>query len=110
MECAIFCCFYLYNATKSLLSTPIWITIKQKKHMMQAVLLYGVPALCAVVCYVNSLYGELVYDDVPAIVDNRDVTAQTDVWTLLRDDYWGKPMWDNSSHKSYRPLTVATFR
>ena len=81
-----------------------------RHHVMHALLLYGVPAVCAVACYVNSLYGELVYDDVPAIVGNRDVTAQTDLWTLLGDDYWGKPMRDNSSHKSYRPLTVATFR
>ena len=29
---------------------------------------------------------------------------------LLRNDFWGTPMHIEGSHKSYRPLTVATFR
>ena len=32
-------------------------------------------------------------------------------WTnLLLNDFWGTPMHIEGSHKSYRPLTVATFR
>ena len=29
---------------------------------------------------------------------------------LLQNDFWGTPMHVEGSHKSYRPLTVATFR
>ncbi|KAK7077502.1 Transmembrane, partial [Halocaridina rubra] len=29
---------------------------------------------------------------------------------VFLNDYWGKPMTDPLSHKSYRPLTILTFR
>ena len=77
----------------------------------EQLVLYGLPAACALLCYVNSLHGELVYDDIPAVRDNRDVRAETSsLWTLATDDYWGRAMSDNTSHKSYRPVTVVTFR
>eukprot|EP01047_Picozoa_sp_COSAG01_P091823 COSAG01_NODE_23334_length_819_cov_0.929167_1_plen_195_part_10 len=31
-------------------------------------------------------------------------------WQLLSDDFWGEPMASPNSHKSYRPLTVLSFR
>lgn len=78
---------------------------------MNRLLLYGLPCLTAVLCYVNSLHGDLVLDDIPAIRDNADIRPDvTSGWRLLGDDYWGKSMQDNTSHKSYRPLTVLTFR
>ncbi|XP_014210531.1 transmembrane and TPR repeat-containing protein 1-like isoform X2 [Copidosoma floridanum] len=60
--------------------------------------------------YLNSLHGDFVHDDVPAILRNRDVLAQSPLGQLLRDDFWGTPMHDPNSHKSYRPLTTLTFR
>lgn len=71
---------------------------------------YLLPALAAVVCYGNSLWGDFVHDDVMAIRHNQDVRPDTPLRHLLVDDFWGKPMWDNTSHKSYRPLTVLSFR
>lgn len=87
----------------------------------------------AVACYGNGLTGDFVFDDTVAIVANPDVSvrgarvhrvakwwraptitsqanASTQWWAMLQHDYWGTPISSNSSHKSYRPLTVATFR
>lgn len=65
----------------------------------------------AVGCYLNSLTGDLVHDDIMAIRTNRDVAKlSTPFMDIFRNDFWGKPMSDNSSHKSYRPLTILTFR
>uniref|UniRef100_A0A3B3XZH9 Uncharacterized protein n=1 Tax=Poecilia mexicana TaxID=48701 RepID=A0A3B3XZH9_9TELE len=59
--------------------------------------------LCSL-CYSNSLYGELVHDDVWAIVNNPDVRPGSSLRNIFRNDFWGKRMADNTSHKSYRPL------
>ena len=33
-----------------------------------------------------------------------------DFYEFLRNDFWGIPMHKEQSHKSYRPLTVLTYR
>uniref|UniRef100_A0A3P9IBC1 dolichyl-phosphate-mannose--protein mannosyltransferase n=1 Tax=Oryzias latipes TaxID=8090 RepID=A0A3P9IBC1_ORYLA len=66
-------------------------------------------AACAL-CYGNSLHGELVHDDVWAIVNNPDVRAGSSLRSIFSNDFWGKKMADNTSHKSYRPLCVLTFK
>uniref|UniRef100_A0A672IKJ1 dolichyl-phosphate-mannose--protein mannosyltransferase n=1 Tax=Salarias fasciatus TaxID=181472 RepID=A0A672IKJ1_SALFA len=66
-------------------------------------------ALCAL-CYGNSVHGELVHDDVWAIVNNPDVRAGSGLRSIFSNDFWGKRMADNSSHKSYRPLCILTFK
>lgn len=66
-------------------------------------------SLCAL-CYSNSIHGELVHDDVWAIVNNPDVRADSSLRKIFSDDFWGKPMSDNTSHKSYRPLCILTFK
>ncbi|XP_005500376.2 protein O-mannosyl-transferase TMTC1 [Columba livia] len=65
--------------------------------------------LCAL-CYGNSLRGEFVHDDVWAIVNNPDVRAAAPVAAAFSNDFWGKRMAENTSHKSYRPLCVLTFK
>ncbi|KAK7878893.1 hypothetical protein WMY93_030827 [Mugilogobius chulae] len=77
----------------------------------------GEEALCCavlcvlcVLCYGNSLHGELVHDDVWAIVNNPDVRSSSSLRDVFSDDFWGKRMKDNTSHKSYRPLCVLSFR
>lgn len=68
-------------------------------------------ALLALGCYANSLDGEFVHDDMVAVVGNPDVTGDAaSVFLLWSNDFWGRPMADPQSHKSYRPLTVLTFR
>ncbi|XP_053362470.1 protein O-mannosyl-transferase TMTC3 [Clarias gariepinus] len=61
-------------------------------------------------CYWNSLLCGFVFDDVSAILDNKDLRPSTAIQNLFRNDFWGTPMSEERSHKSYRPLTVLTFR
>ncbi|XP_061917327.1 protein O-mannosyl-transferase TMTC3 [Entelurus aequoreus] len=61
-------------------------------------------------CYWNSLSCGFVFDDVSAILDNKDLRPSTPVRNLFLNDFWGTPMAEERSHKSYRPLTVLTFR
>ncbi|KAJ8269046.1 hypothetical protein COCON_G00116530 [Conger conger] len=61
-------------------------------------------------CYWNSLSCGFVFDDVSAILDNKDLRPSTPLQNLFLNDFWGTPMSEERSHKSYRPLTVLTFR
>uniref|UniRef100_A0AAV2JXQ7 dolichyl-phosphate-mannose--protein mannosyltransferase n=1 Tax=Knipowitschia caucasica TaxID=637954 RepID=A0AAV2JXQ7_KNICA len=54
--------------------------------------------------------GEFVFDDSEAIVNNKDLRPTTPLGNLWRNDFWGSNLSSNSSHKSYRPFTVLTFR
>uniref|UniRef100_A0A670YK17 dolichyl-phosphate-mannose--protein mannosyltransferase n=1 Tax=Pseudonaja textilis TaxID=8673 RepID=A0A670YK17_PSETE len=68
-------------------------------------------ALVAALCYWNSLQGEFVHDDVWAIVNNPDARpGASPPLAAFSNDFWGKGMGENTSHKSYRPLCVLTFR
>lgn len=67
-------------------------------------------ALLAALCYWNSLRGEFVHDDVWAIVNNPDVRPGAPLAAAFADDFWGKGMAENTSHKSYRPLCIFTFK
>ena len=60
--------------------------------------------------YLNSLHGDLVHDDIFAIKENEDVKGGTPISSIFGNDFWGKSMSDPTSHKSYRPLTVLSFR
>ena len=71
---------------------------------------YVIVGLMSILCYVNNLYGDFVHDDVKAIKANPDVRGDTSVLEMFRNDFWGKPMSDITSHKSYRPLCVLSFR
>uniref|UniRef100_A0A8C6H468 dolichyl-phosphate-mannose--protein mannosyltransferase n=1 Tax=Mus spicilegus TaxID=10103 RepID=A0A8C6H468_MUSSI len=72
-----------------------------------AALLAGASCLC----YGRSLRGEFVHDDVWAIVNNPDVRPGTPLrWAIFANDFWGKGLADSTSHKSYRPLCVLSFR
>ena len=67
-------------------------------------------ALFALMLHVNTLSAGFTYDDRRAILENEDVRNNTPWAPLLTNDYWGRSMGDERSHKSYRPLTVATFK
>ena len=60
--------------------------------------------------YVNSLDCGLCFDDKAALEDNADLRHNVSWRNLLRNDFWGIPIHDKDSHKSYRPLCVASFR
>lgn len=72
--------------------------------------IYVMVTTTAVLSYVNSLNGDFVHDDIPAVVTNGDVVGSNSLKQLLLDDFWGTPMADANSHKSYRPLTTLSFR
>lgn len=65
--------------------------------------------VCAGV-YWNSLSCQFVFDDITAIVENRDLRPHVPLRNLMTNDFWGTPMIKEQSHKSYRPLTVFSFR
>ncbi|XP_067351825.1 protein O-mannosyl-transferase TMTC1 isoform X4 [Channa argus] len=71
---------------------------------------YAVLAVLCALCYSNSLRGELVHDDVWAIINNPDVRPGSSLRNIFSNDFWGKRMADNTSHKSYRPLCILTFK
>ncbi|CAB3369115.1 Hypothetical predicted protein, partial [Cloeon dipterum] len=60
--------------------------------------------------YYNTLDAGFVYDDSRAILTNQDVLPSTPVARVWQDDFWGTPLGHSGSHKSYRPLTVLSFR
>ncbi|KAG7467091.1 hypothetical protein MATL_G00149650 [Megalops atlanticus] len=64
----------------------------------------------ALLCFMNSYDGEFVFDDSEAIINNKDLKPETPLNNIWRNDFWGSNLSSNTSHKSYRPLTVLTFR
>ncbi|XP_053563785.1 protein O-mannosyl-transferase TMTC4 [Bombina bombina] len=66
--------------------------------------------LLAFVCFTNSYNGNFVFDDSEAIINNKDIRGETPLSDLWLHDFWGTKLSSNASHKSYRPLTVLTFR
>ena len=71
---------------------------------------YG-PVFLSLLVYLNTLWGDFVHDDIPAIVNNPDVNGKhSKAMELFSNDFWGEPMSSVTSHKSYRPLTILIFR
>lgn len=58
----------------------------------------------------NTLSGGFVYDDARGVVTNDDVIGVNPLSAILVNDFWGKPMSRYQSHKSYRPLSILSFR
>lgn len=73
-----------------------------------------IPALfsCALAAltYSNALECGFVFDDHLAIEGNQDVVGSTALSGLLENDFWGKPLVAVDSNKSWRPLSVLSFR
>ena len=66
--------------------------------------------LLILVVYLNALKCGFVFDDISAVLDNKDLKPHTPWTSLFWHDFWGTPMSREHSHKSYRPLCVLTFR
>ncbi|XP_016333087.1 transmembrane and TPR repeat-containing protein 4-like [Sinocyclocheilus anshuiensis] len=69
-----------------------------------------VTAFVALISFINSYDGDFVFDDSEAIINNKDLNPDTPLSNIWKNDFWGSNLSSNSSHKSYRPLTVLTFR
>ena len=78
-----------------------------------AALSRGAALLCVLAgcsVYLNTLDCGLCFDDSAAIEKNEDLRPNGSWNNLLTNDFWGVPISDKDSHKSYRPLCVATFK
>ena len=64
----------------------------------------------SVVCYMNSIWGDFVFDDNEALLSNQDLDLNNSWTQVFQNDFWGTNIFSNSSHKSYRPLTMLSFR
>lgn len=59
----------------------------------------------------NNLHRDPVLDELHIVSeDNKDVNGESTFAEIFTNDYWGRPMHSPSSHKSWRPLTVLSFR
>ena len=67
-------------------------------------------AAVAAAAFLNAIHCDFVFDDTLAIVNNRDVAPDSSFTELWTHDFWGKPLSAFDSHKSYRPLTILSFR
>ncbi|XP_046681858.1 protein O-mannosyl-transferase TMTC4-like isoform X4 [Homalodisca vitripennis] len=66
--------------------------------------------LLAVTCFYKCVGGGFVFDDMEAVVNNDDIKLSTSISTILDNDFWGTRITHNASHKSYRPLTILSYR
>ncbi|RWS25617.1 transmembrane and TPR repeat-containing protein 4-like protein [Leptotrombidium deliense] len=66
--------------------------------------------LCSALCFLFAIEAEFAFDDNEAIIKNPYVNDEISVIQLFRTDFWGTELSSKSSHKSFRPLTVLTFR
>ena len=65
----------------------------------------------ALLSYWSSLDGDFVFDDHRGVLTNEDLdSSKTSVWEVFQHDFWGGLMSRRESHKSYRPLTVLSYR
>lgn len=85
-------------------------TTKKRSDKTNHFYAYTLISLIAVIVYLNGINGDFVHDDIPAITLNKDVVGVNKITRLFFNDFWGTPMDDANSHKSYRPLTVLSFR
>ncbi|ELU01234.1 hypothetical protein CAPTEDRAFT_123644 [Capitella teleta] len=67
--------------------------------------------IVAVTSFVVTHDADFVFDDSEALLNNKDVSAEDiSISEIFRHDFWGNDIASNLSHKSYRPLTILTFR
>jgi len=86
---------------------------RQCCHRPSCLIASVVVFIAGIVSFANSYNGEFVFDDAEALINNKDVQTGTDAVSLsdiFLHDFWGSRLALNTSHKSYRPLTVLTFR
>ncbi|XP_054263996.1 protein O-mannosyl-transferase TMTC2-like isoform X1 [Macrosteles quadrilineatus] len=62
------------------------------------------------VVYINTLGHGFVYDDHRAILTNPDVLPSSSIFQVFHNDFWGTPLSSSSSHGSFRPIAVLSFR
>ncbi|KAL7574938.1 hypothetical protein ACA910_010762 [Epithemia clementina (nom. ined.)] len=89
-------------------------TPKNRQTLWRRILLrpsYWV-ALASILVYWDekALHGEFVYDDDGSIRANPVVNGKAPWTDAFRRDFWGTPMTNIQSHKSFRPITTLSFK
>ena len=93
-------------------------------HHLYEIFVIVLACVLGIASYYNSLPGIWIYDDWEAIVFNQDVTSIARTGKTLTQrllaatfssefwshDFWGQPLTSLRSHKSWRPLTILTYR
>ncbi|XP_014784886.1 protein O-mannosyl-transferase TMTC2 [Octopus bimaculoides] len=64
----------------------------------------------AFLLYINTFDADFAYDDSRAVQKNPDLLPETPIQNIFYDDFWGTPLVNSGSHKSYRPICVLSFR
>jgi tetratricopeptide (TPR) repeat protein len=82
------------------------VAVSKKQDALAILLIIAVN----VIVYYNSLYGDFCFDDHLAIANNGDSNGDHPFFDMWKNDFWGQDITKEDSHKSYRPLTVLTFR
>ena len=67
-------------------------------------------AFTAFLCFLQTQFAEFIFDDNTAIISNKDIQTNSPLINIFYNDFWGTYIKSKTSHKSYRPLTVLTFR
>ena len=105
------CC--LQSACSTTLSAPPPCLKQEDKMWANKPLLFTSLLVFAVsfLSYWSSLDGKFVFDDHRGILTNDDLDpSKTSLWEVFQHDFWGGFMSRKESHKSYRPLTILTYR
>ncbi|CAK8683431.1 unnamed protein product [Clavelina lepadiformis] len=71
---------------------------------------FGLLTVTTWLAYKDVINGPFLHDDIPAIVKNPDVQENSRFSSIIWNDYWGTPLRNNGSHKSYRPVTILFLR
>lgn len=99
------------QAPPSPLPAPCSTTLQLSEMFTQGLIPVALVFAVSFLTYYNSLFGGFVFDDHRAILTNDDLDpGKTSLWRLFENDFWGGHMSRTESHKSYRPLTVLTYR
>lgn len=69
-----------------------------------------VSSVIAFLLYLNTFNADFAYDDSRAVEKNPDLLPETPFINLFYNDFWGTPLTNSGSHKSYRPICVLSFR
>ncbi len=93
---------------------PVDCISRKKRLTFKLVFVFLLVSTSCSICYLNSLHGDFAYDDGAAIKKNKDVTKKGPVFEtigeIFTNDFWGQSLSNETSHKSYRPLTTLSFR
>jgi hypothetical protein len=92
---------------------------RQPQQRQQQLFFQRIPILHILTLFIYSLPlfrpqqpEEAVLDELHIVSrENQDVNGPRTSWaTIFTNDYWGRPLTFHASHKSWRPLTVLSFR